>query len=79
MCIMGLEAHESVSRPGARGLLSAFLAGITNGLFGPSMTLDYKAAGLIYKSMPRTCPINGPEVALPMYAKYGRVLPNFEG
>ena len=30
---------------------SPFLAGIAGGLFGPSMTLDYKAAGLIYKSM----------------------------
>jgi hypothetical protein len=30
---------------------SPFLAGITNSLFGPSMALDYKAAGLIYKSM----------------------------
>lgn len=30
---------------------SPFLAGITNSLFGSSMTLDYKAAGLIYKSM----------------------------
>ena len=30
---------------------SPFLAGIATGLFGSSMTLDYKAAGLIYKSM----------------------------
>jgi hypothetical protein len=30
---------------------SPFLAGIANGLFGSSMTLDYKAAGLIYRSM----------------------------
>ncbi len=30
---------------------SPFLAGIASGLFGSSMTLDYKAAGLIYKSM----------------------------
>jgi len=30
---------------------SPFLSGIANGLFGSSMTLDYKAAGLIYKSM----------------------------
>jgi len=30
---------------------SPFLAGIANSLFGPSKTLDYKAAGLIYKSM----------------------------
>jgi hypothetical protein len=30
---------------------SPFLAGIASSLFGPSMTLDYKAAGLIYKSM----------------------------
>jgi hypothetical protein len=28
-----------------------FLQGIANSMFGPSMTLDYKAAGLIYKSM----------------------------
>jgi hypothetical protein len=30
---------------------SSFPAGISNSLFGSSMTLDYKAAGLIYKSM----------------------------
>ncbi len=30
---------------------SPFLAGIAHSLFGPSMTLDYRAAGLIYKSM----------------------------
>jgi len=30
---------------------SPFLAGISSGLFGSSMVLDYKAAGLIYKSM----------------------------
>lgn len=30
---------------------SPFLAGIAGGLFGSSMALDYKAAGLIYKSM----------------------------
>ena len=30
---------------------SPFLQGIANSMFGPSMTLDYKAAGLIYKSM----------------------------
>lgn len=30
---------------------SPFLAGIAKGLFGPTMTLDYKAAGLIYKGM----------------------------
>jgi hypothetical protein len=28
-----------------------FLQGITNSMFGPSMTLDYKAAGLIFESM----------------------------
>ena len=28
-----------------------FLQGIANSMFGPSMILDYKAAGLIYKSM----------------------------
>jgi hypothetical protein len=28
-----------------------FLQGIATSMFGPSMTLDYKAAGLIYKSM----------------------------
>ena len=28
-----------------------FLAGIANSMFGPTMTLDYKAVGLIYKSM----------------------------
>ena len=30
---------------------SPFLAGIAKSLFGPTMTLDYKAAGLIYKGM----------------------------
>jgi hypothetical protein len=30
---------------------SPFLQGIATSLFGPSMTLDYKAAGLIFKSM----------------------------
>ena len=30
---------------------SPFLTGISSSLFGPTMTLDYKAAGLIYKSM----------------------------
>ena len=31
--------------------VSPFLQGISTSLFGPSMTLDYKAAGLIFKSM----------------------------
>lgn len=31
--------------------VSPFLQGIANSMFGPTMTLDYKAAGLIYKSM----------------------------
>ncbi|MFZ0758421.1 MAG: PEP-CTERM sorting domain-containing protein [Candidatus Sulfotelmatobacter sp.] len=31
--------------------VTPFLQGIANSLFGPSMTLDYKAAGLIFKSM----------------------------
>jgi len=30
---------------------SPLLAGIANGMFGTAMTMDYKAAGLIYKSM----------------------------
>lgn len=30
---------------------SPFLQGIANSMFGPSMTLDYKAAGLIFKAM----------------------------
>lgn len=30
---------------------SPFLQGIAGGMFGPSMTMDYKAAGLIFKSM----------------------------
>jgi hypothetical protein len=30
---------------------SPFLTGISSSLFGPTMTLDYKAAGLIYKGM----------------------------
>jgi len=33
------------------GTVSPFLSGIATSLFGPSMTLDYKAAGLIFKSM----------------------------
>jgi PEP-CTERM motif len=31
--------------------VSPFLQGIANSMFGPSMTMDYKAAGLIFKSM----------------------------
>jgi hypothetical protein len=31
--------------------VTPFLQGISSSMFGPSMTLDYKAAGLIYKSM----------------------------
>jgi hypothetical protein len=31
--------------------VTPFLQGISGSMFGPSMTLDYKAAGLIYKSM----------------------------
>jgi hypothetical protein len=31
--------------------VSPFLAGIAHSMFGSAMTLDYKAAGLIYKSM----------------------------
>ena len=31
--------------------VSPFLQGIAGSMFGPSMTLDYKAAGLIHKSM----------------------------
>lgn len=31
--------------------VSPFLQGIAHSMFGPSMTLDYKAAGLIFKSM----------------------------
>lgn len=31
--------------------VSPFLAGIANSMFGPSKTLDYEAAGLIFKSM----------------------------
>jgi len=31
--------------------VSPFLQGIASGMFGSSMTLDYKAAGLIFKSM----------------------------
>lgn len=30
---------------------TSFLQGIANSMFGPGMTLDYKAAGLIFKSM----------------------------
>ncbi len=31
--------------------VTPFLQGIANSMFGPSMTLDYKAAGLIFESM----------------------------
>jgi hypothetical protein len=31
--------------------VTPFLQGISNSMFGASMTLDYKAAGLIFKSM----------------------------
>jgi hypothetical protein len=31
--------------------MTPFLTGIAQSMFGPSMTLDYKAAGLIFKSM----------------------------
>jgi len=31
--------------------MTPFLTGIAKSMFGPSMTLDYKAAGLIFKSM----------------------------
>ena len=31
--------------------VTPFLQGIASSMFGPSMTLDYKAAGLIYKNM----------------------------
>jgi hypothetical protein len=31
--------------------VSPFLQGIAHSMFGPSMTMDYKAAGLIFKSM----------------------------
>lgn len=31
--------------------VSPLLTGIANSMFGPSMTLDYKAAGLMYRSM----------------------------
>ena len=34
-----------------RATQSPFLSGIASSLFGSGMTLDYKAAGLIYKSM----------------------------
>ena len=34
-----------------RASQSPFLAGIASSLFGPTMAQDYKAAGLIYKSM----------------------------
>lgn len=34
-----------------KATVAPFLQGITSSMFGPSMTLDYKAAGLIFKSM----------------------------
>jgi hypothetical protein len=47
------DSYDNTIRPGETwtATVSPFLAGINNSLFGPGMTLDYKAAGLIFKSM----------------------------
>ncbi|HEV3511236.1 MAG TPA: PEP-CTERM sorting domain-containing protein [Candidatus Sulfotelmatobacter sp.] len=50
---MMCDSFDNVVSPGETWTATAtpFLQGIATSLFGPSMTLDYKAAGLIYKSM----------------------------
>ncbi len=47
------DSYDNTIRSGETwtATVSPFLAGINNSLFGPGMTLDYKAAGLIFKSM----------------------------
>jgi len=47
------DSFDNTIRPGETwtATVSPFLAGIANSMFGASMTQDYKAAGLIFKSM----------------------------
>jgi len=47
------DSYDNVIRKGETWTATAspFLQGIAGSLFGPGMTLDYKAAGLIFKSM----------------------------
>jgi hypothetical protein len=47
------DAYDNTIRKGETwtATVSPFLQGISSSLFGSSMTLDYKAAGLIFKSM----------------------------
>jgi hypothetical protein len=47
------DSYDNTIRPGETwtATVTPFLAGIANSLFGSSMTQDYKAAGLIFKSM----------------------------
>ncbi|MGA7218978.1 MAG: PEP-CTERM sorting domain-containing protein [Candidatus Sulfotelmatobacter sp.] len=47
------DSYDNTIRPGEtwKATVSPFLQGIASSMFGPSMTLDYKAAGLIFKSM----------------------------
>lgn len=47
------DSYDNTIRQGETwtATVSPFLQGIKTGLFGPSMTMDYKAAGLIFKAM----------------------------
>lgn len=47
------DSYDNTIRQGETwtATVSPFLQGISSSMFGPSMTLDYKAAGLIFKSM----------------------------
>jgi hypothetical protein len=47
------DSYDNTIRPGEtwKATVSPFLQGISTSMFGPAMTLDYKAAGLIFKSM----------------------------
>ena len=47
------DAYDNLIHKGETwsATVSPFLQGIANSMFGPTMTMDYKAAGLIYKSM----------------------------
>lgn len=47
------DSFDNIIHPGETWTATEtpFLQGIATSMFGPSMTLDYKAAGLIYKSM----------------------------
>jgi PEP-CTERM motif len=50
---MMCDSFDNTVHPGESWTATAspFLQGIAHSMFGPSMILDYKAAGLIYKSM----------------------------